>query len=169
MRGIQAGGAVACQKHLACNNQEYNRNHNDSRVSIQALREIYLKNFEYCVKLGKPDNIMTSYNKINGVWSHYNYELATTILRDEWGYEGVVITDWWMRKSASPEFPKLKNNAYRIRAQVDVLMPGNMSYVNQKYKFDRELYKNLMDEQGITRGELQRVAMNVLKFAMKRL
>ena len=121
----------------ACNNQEYNRNHNDSRVSKQALREIYLKNFEYCVKLGKPGNIMTSYNKVNGVWSHYNYDLVTTVLRDEWGYEGNVITDWWMRKSASPEFPNVKDNAYRVRAQVDVLMPGNMSYVKQKYRFEK--------------------------------
>ena len=169
VRGIQKGGAVACPKHFACNNQEYNRNHNDSRVSEQALREIYLKNFEYCVKLGKPGNLMTSYNKVNGVWSHYNYDLVTTVLRKEWGYEGNVITDWWMRKSASPEFPKLRNNAYRIRAQVDVLMPGNMSYVKQKYSFDKELYKSLKSGKGISRAELQRTAINVLRFAMTRL
>lgn len=169
VKGIQKGGAVACPKHFACNNQEYNRNYNDSRVSIQALREIYLKNFEYCVKLGNPGNIMTSYNKVNGVWSHYNYELATTILRDEWGFKGVVITDWWMRKSESPEFPKIKDNAYRVRAQVDVLMPGNLSPVLQKYKFDKDLYKSLKRKNGITRGELQRTAKNVLKFAMERL
>lgn len=169
VRGIQKGGAVACPKHFACNNQEYNRNHNDSRVSQQALREIYLKNFEYCVKLGKPGNIMTSYNKVNGVWSHYNYDLVTTVLRKEWGYEGNVITDWWMRKSASPEFPDLRNNAYRIRAQVDVLMPGNLSYVKQKYSFDKALYKSLKSGNGITRAELQRTAINVLTFAMSRL
>ena len=56
---------------------------------------------------------MTSYNKVNGVWSHYNYDLATTVLRGEWGYAGCVITDWWMRKARSPEFPKLRDNAYR--------------------------------------------------------
>ena len=169
VRGIQKGGAVACPKHFACNNQEYNRNHNDSRVSKQALREIYLKNFEYCVKLGNPGNIMTSYNKVNGVWSHYNYDLVTTVLRGEWGYEGNVITDWWMRKSASPEFPNVKDNAYRVRAQVDVLMPGNMSYVKQKYRFDKDLYKSLKSGNGITRAELQRTAINVLNFAMTRL
>lgn len=169
VRGIQKGGAAACPKHFACNNQEYNRNHNDSRVSHQALREIYLKNFEYCVKLGKPDNVMTSYNKVNGVYSHYNYDLATTILRKEWGYEGTVITDWWMRKSASPEFPKLKNNAYRIRAGVDVLMPGNLSYFNQRYRADRKLEKSININGCITRGELQRSAINVLNSVIKRL
>ncbi|MBR6395433.1 MAG: glycoside hydrolase family 3 protein [Lachnospiraceae bacterium] len=169
VRGIQKGGAVACPKHFACNNQEYNRNYNDSRVGLQALREIYLKNFEYCVRLGKPGNIMTSYNKINGVWSHYNYELATTILREEWKYEGLVITDWWMRKSVSPEFPKIKDNAYRIRAQVDVLMPGNISPVSRKYRFDKNLYKSLKDKDGITRAELLRSAENVCRFAMTRM
>ena len=169
VRGIQKGGAVACPKHFACNNQEYNRNHNDSRVSGQALREIYLRNFEYCVKLGNPGNLMTSYNKVNGVFSHYNYDLVTTVLRKEWGYNGNVITDWWMRKSASPEFPNIKNNAYRVRAQVDVLMPGNMSYLKRKYSFDKELYKNLNSADGITRAELQRTAINVLNFAMTRL
>ena len=169
VRGIQKGGAVACPKHFACNNQEYNRNHNDSRVGEQALREIYLKNFEYCVKLGNPGNLMTSYNKVNGVWSHYNYDLVTTVLRKEWGYKGNVITDWWMRKSASPEFPQLRDNAYRVRAQVDVLMPGNMSYIKQKYSFDKALYKSLKSGNGITRAELQRTAINVLNFAMTRL
>lgn len=67
---------------------------------------------------------MTSYNKINGVWSHYNYELCTTVLRDEWHFGGMVMTDWWMRYAPSPEFPQLRDNAYRVRAQVDVLMPG---------------------------------------------
>ncbi|WP_024865764.1 glycoside hydrolase family 3 protein [Butyrivibrio sp. FCS014] len=169
VRGIQKGGAVACPKHFACNNQEFNRSHNDSRVSEQALREIYLKNFEYCVKLGNPGNIMTSYNKVNGVWSHYNYDLVTTVLRKEWGYEGNVITDWWMRKAVSPEFPGIKDNAYRIRAQVDVLMPGNMTPVNQKYKFDRDLFDSLRSEDGITRAELQRTAVNVCKFAITRM
>lgn len=166
VRGIQKGGAVACPKHFACNNQEYNRNYNDSRVPDKALREIYLKNFYYCVKLGKPGNIMTSYNKVNGVWSHYNFDLATTILRQEWGFEGAIITDWWMRRSSSPEFPNLSDNAYRIRAGVDVLMPGNMSPTKQKYRFDKELYKSLKSGSGITRAELQKTAINIIRFIM---
>lgn len=169
VRGIQEGGVSACPKHFACNNQEVNRNHNDSRVSERALREIYLRNFEICVKEAKPENLMTSYNKVNGVWSHYNYELVTTVLREEWGYQGNVVTDWWMRKSASPEFPQVKDNAYRVRAQVDVLMPGNMSFTKKGYMFDKVQLKTLGKKEGITRGELQRTATNVLKFAMSRI
>lgn len=169
VRGLQAGGTSSCPKHFACNNQETNRNRNDSRVSMRALREIYLKNFEYCVKEGKPQNIMTSYNKVNGVWSHYNYDLVTTVLRGEWGYEGNVMTDWWMQEDESPEFAGLKNNAYRARAQVDVLMPGNLSPVGTKQKADAEFAKSLHAADGITRGELQRTAGNVLRFAITRL
>ena len=112
---------------------------------------------------------MTSYNKINGVWSHYNYDLVTTILRDEWGFEGNVITDWWMRKSNSPEFPAVRNNAYRVRAQVDVLMPGGENFMDNKYRFDSEVLETLDQPEGLTRGELQRSAMNVLRFALKRM
>ena len=169
VRGIQKGGVSACPKHFAANNQEVNRNYNDSRVSQRALREIYLKCFEICVKESRPQNLMTSYNKINGVWSHYNYDLVTTILREEWGYEGNVLTDWWMRKAAMPEFPKIRNNAYRVRAQVDVLMPGGESFAQRKYVFDRAMLSTLGKKDGLTRAELQRGAINVLKFALLRM
>ena len=132
VKGLQSGGASACPKHFACNNQEVNRNYNDSRVSERALREIYLKGFEICVRESAPDNIMTSYNKINGVWSHYNYDLAETVLRNEWGFDGVVITDWWMRRAESPEFEGVKDNAYRVRSGVDVLMPTLRSQRGKK-------------------------------------
>ena len=167
VRGVQSKGKAACPKHFACNNQETNRNRNDSRVSERALREIYLRNFEIVVKEAKPLTIMTSYNKVNGVWSHYNYDLATTVLRGEWGYTGCVITDWWMQKSRSPEFPRLKNNAYRVRAQVDVLMPGDMGHLAKQYKSDGSLLETLEQPDGITRGELQRTARNVLTLALR--
>lgn len=167
VRGIQSAGVSACPKHFACNNQEFKRTKNDSRLSERALREIYLKGFEICVKESNPLNIMTSYNKINGVWSHYNYDLVTTVLRGEWGYEGNVMTDWWMQKSASPEFPELKDNAYRVRAQVDVLMPGGIKRLEKKYKSDGSLLKTLGKENGIKRGELERTAKNVLNLALK--
>ena len=167
VRGVQSKGKAACPKHFACNNQETNRNKNDSRVSERALREIYLRNFEIVVREAKPLTIMTSYNKVNSVWSHYNYDLVTTVLRREWGYEGMVMTDWWMQKSASPAFPKLKNNAYRVRAQVDVLMPGDMGHMAKKYKSDGSLLKTLGQPEGITRGELQRTAKNVLRLVLK--
>lgn len=166
VNGIQTNGVSACPKHFACNNQEVRRTKNDSRVSQRALREIYLKGFEICVKESKPLNIMTSYNKINGVWSHYNYDLVTTVLRKEWGYEGNVMTDWWMQKSASPEFPSVKDNAYRVRAQVDVLMPGG-KHSAKKYKSDGTLLATIGKTDGITRAELERTARNVLNLVLK--
>ena len=167
VRGVQSKGKAACPKHFACNNQETNRNKNDSRVSERALREIYLRNFEIVVKEAKPLTIMTSYNKVNGVWSHYNYDLVTTVLRGEWGYTGCVITDWWMQKSKSPEFPKLRNNAYRVRAQVDVLMPGDIGHLAKRYKSDGSLLETLKHPEGIARAELQRTARNVLTLALR--
>lgn len=165
--GVQKKGVSACPKHFACNNQETNRQRNDSVVSERALREIYLKGFEIVVKEAKPDTIMTSYNKINGVWSHYNYELCTTVLRKEWGFKGMVMTDWWMQYAHSPEFPAIESNAYRIRAQVDVLMPGvKRKNVGKKDKDDGTLFKTIGREGGITLGEIQRSAKNVLEFVM---
>lgn len=164
VRGLQSNGVSACVKHFACNNQEFRRSTNDSRVSERALREIYLKGFEICVKEAAPQNIMTSYNKINGVHGHYQYELCTTILREEWHYDGCVMTDWWMRSQKSPEFPKLRDNAYRVRAQVDVLMPGGKRVGKQKP--DKTLLKTYGKKDGITLGEMQRTAKNVLRFCM---
>ncbi len=167
VRGVQSTGRAACPKHFACNHQEYRRNCTDSRVSERALREIYLRGFEICVKEASPLTLMTSYNKVNGVWSHYNYDLVTTVLRGEWGYTGMVMTDWWMRKSASPEFPLLRDNAYRVRAQVDVLMPGDMSRTAKRYRSDGTLLKTLGKPGGMTRGELQRSAGNVLRLILR--
>ncbi len=162
VRGIQsAGGVSACPKHFACNNQEYRRNMNDSRLSERALREIYLRGFEICVKEAQPKNIMTSYNRINGVYGHYNYDLCTTILRGEWGYEGNVMTDWWMKSEKSHEFENVSDQAYRVRAQVDLLMPGGERVTNGKP--DGTLLKSYGKPLGITLGEMQRSAMNILK------
>ena len=167
VRGVQSTGKAACPKHFACNNQETNRNKNDSRVSERALREIYLRNFEIVVREASPLVIMTSYNKVNGVWCHYNYDLVTTVLRGQWGYEGCVITDWWMQKSKSPEFPAIRDNAYRVRAQVDVLMPGDMGHLAKSYRSDGTLLPTIDTPDGITRGELQRSARNVLRLLLR--
>lgn len=165
IRGIQSTGRSACPKHFACNNQETNRSRNDSRVSERALREIYLKGFEIAVREARPLSIMTSYNKINGVWGHYHYELATQILRQEWGYEGLVITDWWMHPGVSEEFPNIVNDAYRVRAQVDVLMPGEFGEPDDPKS--RALIPSLNDPRGVTIGEAQRCALNVIRFILK--
>ena len=166
VRGVQSGGLGACPKHFACNNQELGRNKNDSILSERALREIYLKGFEICVKEAAPKTLMTSYNQINGVWGHYHYELVKTILRDEWGFEGCVLTDWWMQYASSPEFPKLKGNAYRVRGQVDILMPGSRSLVDQKRTPDGTLLATYKKDGGITLGELQLMAKHVLRCVM---
>lgn len=94
VKGIQSQNIVATPKHFACNNKETNRKNSNSIVSERALREIYLKGFEICIKESKPKLIMTAYNLINGVRASENAELIQGILRGEWGYEGMITTDW---------------------------------------------------------------------------
>lgn len=167
VRGVQSTGLAACPKHFAANNQETNRTRNDSRVSERALREIYLRGFEICVREAAPRVIMTSYNQINGVWAHYHHDLATVVLRGEWGYEGTVITDWWIEESTDPDFPALADNAYRVRAQVDVLMPGGVKRDGAPQAYaDTSILDSLARADGLTRGELQRTARNVLGLAL---
>jgi len=163
VKGVQSRGVGSCVKHFACNNQERFRYVNDSRLTERALREIYLKGFEICVKEAKPLCVMTSYNKVNGVYSYHNYDLCTTILRDEWGFENMVMTDWWTRKAKNPDFKGVDDNAYRVRAQVDVLMPGG-SRLGGKY--DGSTLKSLK-KGGLKRAELQRTAKNVLSVLKK--
>lgn len=163
VRGVQAGGRSACPKHFACNSQEKRRQYHNSILTERALREIYLKGFEICVREAAPKCVMTSYNKINGVWGHYHYELVQGILRDEWGYTGGVMTDWWMRYAPSPEFPQLDGNAYRIRARVDLLMPGERVMTDTIQKPDGTLLATYGQPNGITLGEMQQSARNILR------
>lgn len=124
VRGIQALRVVATPKHFAANNKEVNRLDSDSVMSERALREIYLKGFEICVKESAPKLIMTSYNLINGVRASENAELITGILRGEWGYEGMVTTDW-------------SNNAenYReVKAGNDIRMPMKEKLLDEAYE-----------------------------------
>ncbi len=97
VEGIQSQNIGATVKHFACNNKETNRKNSDSRVSERALREIYLKGFEICVKNAQPWVLMTSYNLVNGYRASENKDLLDGILRGEWGYQGVVTTDWWTK------------------------------------------------------------------------
>jgi beta-glucosidase len=167
VQGVQSQGVAACPKHFAANNQETNRTRNDSRVSERALREIYLRGFELVVREAKPLALMTSYNQINGVWAHYHDALVTDVLRGEWGYEGCVVTDWWMEDAVDPDFPALENNAYRVRAQVDVLMPGGVKTEDGPQDYaDDTILESLARPEGVTIGELQRGARNVLKLVL---
>lgn len=145
-RGIQSQKISACPKHFACNNKETNRKESDSRVSERALREIYLKGFEICVKESSPKMIMTSYNLINGIHASENAELLTGILRNEWGYKGMITTDWW----------NTANHVEETKAGNDVKMPIS----------DEKQYLEDIKEGRITREELAVCVKRVLEMIM---
>ena len=114
VRGIQSQGVGACPKHYAVNSQESDRTKVDERLSSKALREIYLRGFEIMVREAKPWTIMSSYNQINGQFVQQSYDALTTILRREWGFDGVVVTDWTGVRSTKAQ----------VHAGNDLMMPG---------------------------------------------
>ena len=129
VRGIQSQQIVATPKHFACNNKETNRRHSDSILSERALREIYLKGFEICVKESDPKMIMTSYNIINGVRASENAELINGILREEWGYQGMITSDWNTAGAHEQEIKAgndMKMPAGRPEQLLDALHSGSL-------------------------------------------
>ena len=145
VRGIQKNGVGTSIKHFAANNQEINRLENDARVSNRALRELYLKNFEIAVKEGKPWTVMSSYNKLNGEYTQQKYGLLTTVLRDEWGFDGIVMTDWGV-KDNTVKAAKAGNDLMEWGKQVEIdriLAAVNSGEISQE-ELDRNV-RNMLN------------------------
>lgn len=149
VRGIQSNGVGTSIKHYMANNQETNRNENDARISQRALREIYLKNFEIAVKESDPWTVMSSYNQMNGEYTQQKYDLLTTVLRDEWGFKGIVMTDWG-NKAGTVKSAKAGN---------DLMEPGNQNEI------DRIVAG--VEDGTITMAELDRNVRNMLNYIVR--
>lgn len=149
-RGVQRNrGCFVTLKHFCCNNQEDNRNHTNANIRERALREIYLKGFEIAVREGNPGAVMSSYNKVNGVYTSNSYDLLTKVLRNEWGFSGLVMTDWLATGKG------LGNHALALAAGNDLIMPGGGMV-------EMEIMKAV--ETGLVQPQdVRRCAANVLK------
>ena len=162
-KGMHQAGASGTLKHFTANNQETARHDIDCIVSERALREIYLKGFEMAIKQANARSIMTSYSAVNGVWAASNYDLNTTILREQWGFEGFVMTDWWAKMNDEGQPASVKNVKAMIKAQNDVYMVVETAAVNSSSD-------NIIDSLHhglLTRGELQRCAKNICEILLK--
>ena len=145
-------------KHFACNNRENNRNYNNSIISERALREIYLKGFEICIKESGPMAVMSAYNLINSVHCSNSYRLLTEILRNEWGFDGIVMTDWYATQDLSGNNDKpygASDAALCIKSGNDLIMPGSEKDIDRIL----EALKNST----LTEEELRLSAKRILK------
>ena len=149
INGVQSNGVGVSVKHFAANNQEVNRMENDSRVSQRALRELYLKGFEIAVKEADPWTVMSSYNKLNGEYTQQSHGLLTTVLRDEWGFDGIVMTDWGNKQGT----------VKAVKAGNDLMEPG----------MDNEIQRIVagVNSGEITKEELDRNVRNMLEFIVR--
>src|SRR5574344_277235 len=147
--GIQSNGVGVSVKHFAANNQEVNRMENDSRVSQRALRELYLKGFEIAVKEADPWTVMSSYNKINGEYTQQSHGLLTTVLRDEWGFDGIVMTDWGTKEGT----------VKAVNAGNDLMEPG------MQVEIDRIIAAVKAGE--ISQEQLDKNVRNMLTYIVK--
>lgn len=169
-KGVQShGGQGTTIKHFAGNNQEDNRMFTNAHISERALREIYLKGFEIAVKTAQPYAIMTSYNLINGVHAANNYDLLQNVARDEWGFEGLVMTDWYTSQDTSMMgmvSPSGKythsDSAQCVKAGNDLQMPGCQQNVD-------DLIEAVKAGKRITKADLQYCAKHILAIALKTL
>ncbi|MDY5846521.1 MAG: glycoside hydrolase family 3 N-terminal domain-containing protein [Bariatricus sp.] len=148
-KGVQSiPGCYVTLKHFCGNNQEANRDHVSSNMTERTLREIYLKGFEIAVREGNAGGMMTSYNKINGIYSSNSKDLLTTVLRQEWNFKGLVMTDWTATAKGK------SNAALCMEAGNDLLMPGS--------SYDKKCIKNALKNHTLSKRALNRCAGNVL-------
>ena len=149
-RGVQSHrGCYVTLKHYCCNNQEDNRNKTNANISERALREIYLRGFEIAVRQAQPGAVMTSYNKVNGTYVNNSRKLVTDVLRSEWGFDGVVMTDWFATGRG------LGSHALCIAAGNDLIMPGTLAA-------EKEILR-AVKEGIIARAQVRECASNVLQ------
>lgn len=149
-QGVQhEDGFYVTVKHFVCNNQEDNRNYVSSNLSERALREIYLRGFELVIKEGGAKSVMSSYNRVNGVWTPNTYDLCTKVLRNEWDFHGVVMTDWYSTGGDKA------STALCMKVGNDLIMPGGA-------KAKREILKGIRSG-SITEADLRRCCSNVIK------
>ena len=160
LKGMAGAGVTGTIKHFCANNRETNRHFIDSVVSERALREIYLKGFEIAVKEGEASSVMTTYGRVNGLWTAGNFDLNTVILREEWGFKGFTMTDWWANINVRGKEPDKTDLAAMARAQNDVYMVCPDGEKND----DNTLVA--LENGGIERCELQRNAANICGFLL---
>ena len=162
VRGLKSAGVTGSLKHFCGNNQETRRHTSNSIISERALREIYLRGFEIAVKEAKADAVMTTYGPVNGIWTSSNYDLVTDILRKQWGFEGVAMTDWWAYVCREGDKPAKTDFATMVKAQNDLYMVCPDS---EKNEHGDNTVESLHDG-SLTLGELQRCAKNICRFMM---
>ena len=160
LKGLHSAGVTGTIKHFCGNNQETDRHDTNAVISERALREIYLKGFEIAIKEGNADSIMTTYGPVNGVWTAANYDLTTQILRNDWGFTGFAMTDWWAKINRRGQAVDKSDLAAMAMAQNDVYMVCSCGAQN-----DDNILASLKDG-SLQRSELQRCAANICRFLM---
>ena len=163
VKAMAKSGIGSTIKHFCGNNQEVGRSTSDSVISERALREIYLKGFEIAVKEGGARSVMTTYGSVNGLWTAGSYDLCTTILRKEWGFDGIVMTDWWAKSNYEGHQAEAPVKAPMVAAQNDIYMVVSDAKSNP----ENDDVEEMLHAGKITVGELQRNAANILGFLLK--
>lgn len=163
LRGLHKAGTTGSMKHFSANNRETKRRSMNSVVSARAMREIYLKGYEIAIKEADADCIMTTYGALNGVWTAGNHELVHTVLHEEWGFEGVVMTDWWAEINVEGEEANGTDFATMLKAENDLYMVCPEGSKNLSGDNLLESIQNAT----LSIRTMRRTAKNVLAFAMK--